>query len=114
MPRGRICSRLSSPGSFSVLRSFADKAAASVVLADCGQGDWLLCQITSNPYADSRAVEIRDADFQTGSLRKVSYARPSKLFTAHESLIFSKVGVLKAESIRRIIDRIVEVLRPKL
>lgn len=53
-----------------------------LVLADAGRGDFVLCQITSNPYADPLALELSGDDFGVGSLRRVSYARPGKLFTA--------------------------------
>jgi mRNA interferase MazF len=53
-------------------------------LADAGKGDWVLCQITSNPYADARAVQLAEEDFVEGGLQRISYARPGKLFTAHE------------------------------
>ena len=43
------------------------KLRPALVLADSGRDDWILCQITSNPYADPRAVELTDADFDTGS-----------------------------------------------
>lgn len=33
------------------------KLRPALVLADAGRGDFLLCQITSNPYTDPRAVE---------------------------------------------------------
>lgn len=59
------------------------KLRPAVVLADAGRGDWILCQITSNPYVDSRAIEITDSSFDAGSLRITSYARPEKLFTAN-------------------------------
>ena len=32
------------------------KLRPAVVLASADSGDWMLCQITSNPYADSHAV----------------------------------------------------------
>lgn len=60
------------------------KLRPAVVLADAGRGDWILCQITSNPYSDQRAVALSDEDFRTGSLRVKSYARPGKLFTANQ------------------------------
>ncbi|HEY5894361.1 MAG TPA: hypothetical protein VIT91_14140 [Chthoniobacterales bacterium] len=66
------------------------KRRPTVVLANVERGDWILCQVTSKPYADARAVELTDADFEHGSLRLVSYARPAKLFTAHESLSFPR------------------------
>jgi len=89
------------------------KLRPAVVVADSGRGDWLLCQITSNAYGDPQAVQISDTDFQSGSLRLVSYARPLKLFTAHESLISSRIGLLRDEAFRRIVDVIVRLLNSK-
>ncbi len=86
------------------------KLRPAVILADCGREDWLLCQITSNPYSDNRAVELFDRDFQNGSLRTVSHARPGKLFTAHRSLISKEVGILRPEALRRITDSVVRLL----
>lgn len=57
------------------------KLRPTVVLANAGRGDWILCQVTSNPYSDARAITLVDASFATGSLRVTSYARPGKLFT---------------------------------
>ena len=87
------------------------KRRPAVVLADAGRGDWILCQITSKPYADARAVELADTDFAHGSLRLVSYARPAKLFTAHESLFVSEAGMLSAGSLKRITDEVVSVIQ---
>ena len=87
------------------------KRRPAVVLAGAGRGDWILCQVTSKSYADARAVELTDDDFEHGSLRVVSYARPAKLFTAHESLFVSEVGVLCAESLKRITDQVVSVIQ---
>ncbi len=87
------------------------KLRPAVVLASSGRGDWLLCQITSNPYSDARAVQLADTDFQTGSLCITSYARPTKLFTAHYSLIASEIGILHHASLKRITDAIVHLLQ---
>lgn len=78
------------------------KLRPAVVLVHADRGDWILCQITSKPYGDARAVQITDADFATGGLRVVSYARPAKLFTAHESLFSAEAGKLRAEAFRRV------------
>ena len=86
----------------------------ALVLADAGRGDWILCQITSNPYGDARAVALTDDDFRTGSLRVASYARPGKLFTANRDLMVSRVGSLKREPFRRIIDTTIALLRTGL
>ncbi len=87
------------------------KRRPAVVLASAERGDWILCQITSKPYADARAVELTDDDFAQGSLRLVSYARPAKLFTAHESLFVSEVGVLSVGSLKKITDEVVAVIQ---
>ncbi|MEI9865658.1 MAG: type II toxin-antitoxin system PemK/MazF family toxin [Limisphaerales bacterium] len=90
------------------------KLRPAVVLADCERNDWLLCQITSNPYADSRAVQLEKHDFSSGMLRTTSFARPTKLFTAHQSLIVpSAIGLLNDASFRRITDALIQLLRPK-
>ena len=44
-------------------------------------------------------------------LRLTSYARPAKLFTAHESLFVLEAGVLSAESLKRITDEVVSVIQ---
>lgn len=86
------------------------KLRRAVVLADAGRGDWISCQVTSNPYADTAAVVLEAADFQRGSLQVKSYARPGKLFTASGDLVESVVGVLQPESIRKVIEAVVTIL----
>lgn len=71
------------------------KLRPAVVVADAGRGDLILCRVTSNPYADSSAVELTEASFSSGSLRRASFARPGKLFTAHSSLLRGQVGELR-------------------
>ncbi|OAD20408.1 transcriptional modulator of MazE/toxin, MazF, partial [Candidatus Thiomargarita nelsonii] len=34
------------------------KLRPAVVIADVEHGDWILCQVTSQPYSDSQAIEI--------------------------------------------------------
>jgi mRNA interferase MazF len=53
------------------------KLRPAVVLADAGRGDSILCQVTSKPYGDTRAIELDDASLGAGSLRMTSYARPA-------------------------------------
>lgn len=87
------------------------KLRPAVVLAGAGRGDVVLCQITSNPYADPLAVELSASDFATGSLQRTSYARPGKLFTASRGLLVRVVGTLRPESLSRITECVVELLR---
>ncbi|HXM50666.1 MAG TPA: type II toxin-antitoxin system PemK/MazF family toxin [Pyrinomonadaceae bacterium] len=87
------------------------KLRPAVVLARASRSDWILCQITSKPYSDSRATEINDNSFDSGSLRLVSYARPGKLFTGNDSLIVAGVGKLKTPIFKEIIETVVGLLR---
>ncbi len=89
------------------------KLRPAVVLADVDRGDFLLCQITSNPFGDQRAVQIDRDNLTSGALRVTSYARPGKLLTANQDLIVSEVGTLKPEAFARIVDAIVLLLRPE-
>lgn len=64
------------------------------MLCGAGRGDWLLCQITSNPHGDPDAVKITPANLSVGALSSLSFARPNKLFTANEKLMIKRVAVL--------------------
>ncbi len=81
------------------------KLRPAVVVASAGRDDWILCQVTSKPYGDARAVELTNADFASGGLRMTSYARPAKLFTAHVSLFVSETGTSRAASLRKFVKR---------
>ena len=87
------------------------KLRPAVVLADAGRGDWILCQVTSNPYSDPHAVEIRDDCFARGSLRITSYARPGKLFTASQELIVSEAGILNTVVFQVIVESVIRILK---
>ena len=87
------------------------KLRPAVVLASAGRGDWILCQVTSNPYGDSRAIKLEDVSFATGSLRVTSYARAGKLFSANRALIVAQVAALKPEWLAQIVDAVVNLLR---
>jgi mRNA interferase MazF len=90
------------------------KLRPALVLANAGRSDWMLCQITSNPYGDVHAIELRDDGFQTGSLRLVSYARPGKLFTANQSLVVAQVGILRTEVLKQVIEAVIDILQTSL
>jgi len=87
------------------------KRRPAVVLADAGRDDWILCQITSNPYGDHRAIMLITASFATGSLPITSYARPGKLFTANTDLMVAQAGTLHPDSFRKIVEAVVAMLR---
>ncbi|MCS3642779.1 hypothetical protein [Salinibacter ruber] len=70
------------------------------MLAEISRDDFVLCQVTSNPYADPNAVELTDEEFAEGGLKRVSYARPGKLFTAN-LLLFERGGSAHGETENR-------------
>ena len=88
------------------------KLRPAVALADAGRGDWVLCQITTKHYSDARALELSKTDFIAGSLRYTSYARPGKLFTAHQSLMSAQVGTLNDSTKQKVIDAVVKLIDP--
>ena len=87
------------------------KIRPALILADAGRGDWLLCQITSNPYADINAVELIENSFASGSLQRVSYVRPNKLFTAHESLFSGIAGNLSAKAHLLVVEAVISIVK---
>ena len=89
----------------------ASKLRPAVVLAEAGRGDWILCQITSKSYGDTRAIPVDAADFARGSLRLASYARPGKLFTAHQSLVAGQVGDLHPAKFATVRDAVVRMIQ---
>lgn len=99
------------PFPFSDLSS--SKLRPAVLLADVGKGDWILCQVTSKPYADLCAISISDNDFLEGSLQRTSFARVGKLFTANEGLFLRSVGQLKQGKLRQIIRAVKDILDGK-
>jgi mRNA interferase MazF len=82
-----------------------------MVLAEAGRGDWILCQVTSNPYGDPRAVRLTASSFTSGSLRAESYARPGKLFTASRDLMVAEVAILNAAAREQVVDAVIAILR---
>ncbi len=88
------------------------KRCPAVVLADAGWDDWILCQITSNPYGNHRAIMRISTSFATGSLPVTSQARTGKLFTANTDLMITWDGTLKPDSFKQIIEAVVTILRP--
>jgi len=98
-----------------ILFPFSDlsrsKLRPAVVLASVSRGDHVLCQVTSNPYADPNAVELTEERFREGSLQRVSYARPGKLFTANTELFEGQVGLLSEEVRTEIVSEVVRLLR---
>jgi len=81
-------------------------------LADVGRGDWILCQITSNPYGDALAIPLGSSEFDSGGLKLARYARPGKLFTAHAGLLIRSVGVLNSSAFADVLAAVASLFQP--
>jgi mRNA interferase MazF len=86
------------------------KLRPAVVLADAGRGDFILCQVTSQPYGDPRAIQLDAASLASGSLRATSCARPANLFTANLNLMTNQVATLKPDALQKVAQAVVKML----
>lgn len=94
---------------------FSDLTAAkkrpALVIAALTGDDVLLCQITSKAVSDSYAIAITGADFESGGLRQDSNIRPNRLFTADANIILYRAGVLSAERMQEVVEKIIQIVR---
>ena len=89
----------------------SSKLRPAAVLAHAGGVDWVLCQITSNPYGDRAAIPLTAGSFASGSLRRDSFARPGKLFTASAAIVERQSRTLTARTHRDLVRGVVELLQ---
>lgn len=87
------------------------KRRPALVVAELTGDDLILCQITSQAKSDNYAVAITNTDFTSGSLNKNSNVRPNRLFTADKGIILYKAGQLKAEKLKEVVDKIIDILQ---
>lgn len=87
------------------------KFRPALLLADAKRGDWIACQITSNPYADPDAVVLTDNDFASDGLQRLSYVRPGKLFTANASLFATTAGVIVQDKLDEIRSAVIAMIQ---
>lgn len=87
------------------------KLRPAAILANAGRGDWILCQITSNPYGDPYAIALTERSFVNGSLKINSVARPGKLFTASGGLFVNEVGILSDIALKGIVSGVIAILQ---
>ena len=92
----------------------SSKLRPALVVAPAGGTDWILCQITSNPYGDPAAVALTGESFAEGGLPREGFVRPVKLFTASESIMVRPVGRLSVRALRIVVEAIVNVLQAAL
>jgi len=73
--------------------------------------DVILCQITSHTLRDKFSITIEDNDIINGSLNQSSNVRTNRIFTADNSIILYKIGLITKEKMDTIIEKIVEIVR---
>jgi mRNA interferase MazF len=88
-----------------------NKLRPAVLLGKASRQDWIVCQITSNPFGDPRSLLLSASDFATGTLDHSSYVRPGKIFTAHESLIAATIGTLSPHMLQTIRRAVIDVIK---
>ncbi len=81
----------------------------AVVLTDKVQGA-VVCQITSQDY-HSNGIKITNADFESGSLDKISYVVPSMIFTIKTELILRHLAKLKKDKHSEIVNKIIDSIK---
>ena len=90
------------------------KKRPALIVADWGSNDVILAQITSVVHKDNYAIYLNDKDFLNGSLKKESYVRPNKLFTADKSTFLQNIGVLNTDTMEKITDEICRLFKPRI
>jgi|SRR3989344_3094118 len=73
--------------------------------------DMIVCQITGISQENSAEIPIKKDDFEKGNLKVDSFLRIDKIFSVEKSLIKYKVGLLKIEKTREIIERVCTFLK---
>lgn len=99
------------PFPFSDLTQAKKRPALIIPALECD--DLILCQITSQSVRDNYAILLNDKDFETGSLKQTSNARPNRIFTADSHIILYRVGCLKSEKLSAVVEEVVEIIRGK-
>ena len=86
------------------------KKRPALILKKISGTDLILCQITSNSYQSSEEVIITNDFLSKGKLKKHSYVRFTKLFTADTSLIQYKLGKVNNNKLTEILNKLNEYL----
>ncbi len=89
----------------------SSKRRPALVLVSAGGSDWVPCQVTSNPYGDPLTLPLTPPSSSEGGLPRESFARPGKLFTANESIVLRRAGVLTVAAHKSIVDGVVRLLQ---
>ncbi len=87
------------------------KKRPALVLANLIGDDFILCQITSEARVDQYSIILKDGDFKQGTLKQISMIRPNRIFTADNSIVLYKVGVLKDSKIKEVEEEVIKIFQ---
>lgn len=94
---------------FSDLKSYKRRPAL-VIKVPKGE-DVIICQITAESQEKDAEIPLANKEFVKGELRKESYVRIDKITTIKKTRIRYKIGSLKPEKFKEIIDKIISFLK---
>ncbi|MBV6404373.1 MAG: hypothetical protein GFGODING_01123 [Flavobacteriales bacterium] len=86
------------------------KRRPTLVVADWGGDDIILCQITSQSKRDGLEVPLSETDFDTGRLPIPSHIRPNKIFTPDRRIIRTVAGKVSDTKYRQVVTRITALI----
>jgi mRNA interferase MazF len=86
------------------------KRRPAAILATLEGEDLIVCQITSS-RSDKYSISLEDKDFKQGSLKQSSFIRPNRIFTISKSAVNYKIGSLKHEKLRDILEKLISILK---
>jgi len=89
------------------------KLRPAIIIAYSGKNDYVLSQITSKNYSDKNSVKLIPGDCIEGSLERISFIRPLKLFTASQNIINRKVCKVKGNILKETYDKIIKTFNVK-
>ena len=73
--------------------------------------DILVCVVSSNQFADSYSVELRNEDLIEGRLPNNAVIIIRKLFTIHQSAVIRKFSTIGKEKFQEVTEQIIKLLK---
>ncbi len=98
---------------FPFSQAAGEKRRPAIVLASwpcLNTTDYLLCLVSAQHVDDPYIVPLPPADLEGGSLNRVSYVRPSHLFTTAEGRIVRRIGTLSTGKLGQVLESIRRLL----
>jgi mRNA interferase MazF len=86
------------------------KKRPAFVINSLEGNDVILCQITSQTVKDKYSILIQKNDFMAGNLSVNSNIRPNRIFTADKNIILYKIGSIKENKTKEVIQKIIEII----